>query len=80
MITKTITVEIPEKVTGLESYNLDSDVKWMTVKDEDIFIKGRIIGGCFDIISELAGTNYSSLDQLLSLDKHLHTFHNYFVL
>ena len=47
-----------EKVTGLESYNLDSDVKWMTVKDEDIFIRGRIIGGCLDIISELSGTKY----------------------
>ena len=47
-----------EKVTGLESYNLDSDVKWMTVKDEDIFIRGRIIGGCLDVISELSGTKY----------------------
>lgn len=53
----------PEKVTGLESYNLDSDVKWMTVNDEDIFIKGRIIGGCFDIISDLAGTKYDGINE-----------------
>lgn len=52
-----------EKVTGLESYNLDSDVKWMTVKDEDIFIRGRIIGGCFDIISDLAGTKYDGINE-----------------
>ena len=51
----------PEKVTGLESYNLDSDVRWMTVNDEDVFIKGRIIGGCFDIISDLAGTKYDGI-------------------
>ena len=52
----------PEKVTGLESYNLDSDVRWMTVNDEDVFIKGRIIGGCFDIISDLAGTKYDGIN------------------
>ena len=52
-----------DKVTGLESYNLDSDVKWMTVKDEDIFIRGRIIGGCFDIISDLAGTKYDGINE-----------------
>ena len=53
----------PEKVTGLESYNLDTDVKWMTVNDEDVFIKGRIIGGCFDIISDLAGTKYDGINE-----------------
>lgn len=53
----------PEKVTGLESYNLDSNVRWMTVNDEDVFIKGRIIGGCFDIISDLAGTKYDGINE-----------------
>lgn len=50
--------EYIKKETGLEGYNLDKEVIWKTLNNEDINIKGRIIGGCLDIISELSGTKY----------------------
>ena len=46
--------EYIKKETGLEGYNLDKEVIWKTLNNEDINIKGRIIGGCLDIISELS--------------------------
>lgn len=53
----------PEKVTGLEGYNLTKKVYWNTLNNEPISLKGRIIGGCFDLISELAGTKYDGIDE-----------------
>lgn len=51
--------EVPiERVTGLECSNLTEKVYWKTLDNKEVNIKGRIIGGCFDIISELAGTKY----------------------
>lgn len=52
-----------ETVTGLEGYNLTEKVYWHTLDDEPVTIKGRIIGGCFDIISELAGTKYDGINE-----------------
>ena len=49
--------------TGLESYNLKKRVKWKTLNDKDIKLKGRIIGGCFDIIAELIGTKYDGMKE-----------------
>ena len=49
--------------TGLESYNLKKRVKWKTLNDKDIKLKGRIIGGCIDIISELIGTKYDGMKE-----------------
>ncbi|MBP3597330.1 MAG: LD-carboxypeptidase [Clostridia bacterium] len=50
-----------ERVTGLEGYNLTEDVVWKVLDNNSVKIKGRIIGGCFDIISELAGTKYDGM-------------------
>lgn len=47
-----------KKVTGLEGYNLTDKVIWKTLGNKEINLKGRIIGGCIDIIAELAGTKY----------------------
>ena len=47
-----------EKVTGLEGYNLTEKVCWKTLSGKEEKISGRIIGGCLDIIAELAGTKY----------------------
>ena len=47
-----------EKVNGLEPYNLTKKVEWKTLDNKNVSIEGRIIGGCFDIISELIGTKY----------------------
>lgn len=44
--------------TGLEGYNFTDKVEWKTLDNKPVSIKGRIIGGCLDIISELVGTKY----------------------
>lgn len=54
-----------EKITGLEGSNLTEKVYWNILKGKKVDIKGRIIGGCFDIISELAGTRYDGIDRFL---------------
>ena len=54
--------EYVEKKTGLENYNLTEKVFWKTLDDEPVTIKGRIIGGCFDVISTLAGTKYDGIN------------------
>ena len=50
--------ERAEKVTGLEGYNLTEKVQWESIDEKPAQVKGRIIAGCIDIISELAGTKY----------------------
>lgn len=53
-----------ERVTGLEGYNLDSKVCWKTLDNKETMVKGRIIGGCLDIIAqELVGTKYDGINQ-----------------
>lgn len=54
--------EYIEKKTGLENYNLTEKVYWNTLDSKPVSIKGRIIGGCFDIISTLAGTKYDGIN------------------
>ena len=56
-------VERPEKVTGLEGLNLTEKVCWKTLDNKKAEFTGRIIGGCFDIIAELAGTKYDGIDK-----------------
>lgn len=51
-----------EKITGLENYNLTEKVYWHTLDNNNVTLNGRIIGGCLDIISELAGTKYDGID------------------
>ena len=55
--------ERPKTVTGLEPFNLRKRVKWKTLDGKDTEFKGRIIGGCFDIISELIGTKYDGMKE-----------------
>ena len=50
-----------EKITGTEYFNLTEPVYWNTLDEKEVHIEGRIIGGCFDIISELAGTKYDGM-------------------
>ena len=52
-----------ERVTGLEGLNLTDKVYWKTLNDKKVEFKGRIIGGCLDIIAELAGTKYDGIDK-----------------
>ena len=53
--------EHSEYMTGLESYKLDTKNVWKTLDGEDVRFSGRLIGGCMDIISELAGTKYDGM-------------------
>jgi len=55
--------ERPQTITGLEGYNLTEKVCWKTLDDKPVFARGRIIGGCFDIIAELAGTKYDGINE-----------------
>ena len=50
--------ESGETVTGLEGYNFTNKVEWKILHGKNANFKGRIIGGCIDIITELAGTKY----------------------
>lgn len=53
-------------VTGLEGYNLTEDVKWHNLNGEkEIVIKGRIIGGCLDLLNELFGTKYDKTKEFI---------------
>lgn len=52
-----------EKVTGLETYNLTAKVYWQTLDGQPVSLTGRIIGGCLDLISELAGTKYDGINE-----------------
>lgn len=54
--------EYIEKKTGLENYNLTEKVYWNTLDNKPVTIKGRIIGGCFDLISSIAGTKYDGIN------------------
>ena len=55
--------EYQNKITGLEYYNLTKKVQWKTLDNKEVKITGRIIGGCFDIIAELAGTKYDGIKE-----------------
>lgn len=54
-----------EKVTGLEGYNLTKNVYWKNLKNEDIEVEGRIIGGCIDLIDALIGTKYDATREFI---------------
>ena len=51
------------KITGLEYYNLTEEVYWHTLDNNNVSVTGRIIGGCLDIIIELAGTKYDGINE-----------------
>lgn len=55
--------EYREQVTGLEGYHLTEKVEWKSLDGKEVDIKGRILGGCFDIISDLMGTKYDGMKE-----------------
>ena len=50
-----------EKITGLEGYNYTDKVVWKTLDNKPADMRGRIIGGCLDLIAELCGTKYDGV-------------------
>ncbi len=50
-----------DKVTGLEGYQLDEETRWVNARGESrIEMSGRLIGGCLDVLLNLAGTKYDA--------------------
>ena len=53
-----------EKVTGLETFDLTKPVEWKNIypgKDgngDELIMKGRLLGGCLDVLLNLIGTKY----------------------
>lgn len=43
-------------------FHLTEKTEWKTVSGEEISIKGRLLGGCIDIIRHLVGTPYGRVD------------------
>lgn len=54
-----------ENIIGNENYNLDTEVKWENLNNENINITGRMIGGCLDILSELFGTRFDKTKEFI---------------
>ena len=62
--------ELSERVTGLEGYTCDTPVRWKiderTLKKQDsVEIKGRLIGGCLDVLIFLEGTRYDGTPEFI---------------
>ncbi len=53
-----------EKVTGLEGFDLSEPVEWKNIfpgkegNREELVLKGRLLGGCLDVLLNLIGTKY----------------------
>ena len=57
--------ERQEYITGLEGYNLTKKVSYKSLTEEEITVKGRMIGGCLDILTELFGTRFDKTKDFL---------------
>ena len=48
-----------DRITGLEGYYKDMPVCWKNLRgEEELKIKGRLIGGCLDVLLNITGTRY----------------------
>lgn len=51
-----------DKVTGLEGFQEDKPVEWkLAGTASEITIKGRLLGGCLDVLLDLVGTSYEDV-------------------
>ncbi len=50
-----------DRVTGLEGYQADKAVCWRNITgEEELNLSGRLLGGCLDVLLNLAGTKYDN--------------------
>lgn len=64
--TKCEKAEWSERVDPFEEYKLEEKVEWKNLKDEKkIELRGRAIGGCFDVIVNLIGTKYDKVKEYI---------------
>lgn len=55
-----------EKVTGYEGYLTDKKVNWRNGRgEEEIMLKGRLLGGCLDVLLYLVGTKYDKTKEFI---------------
>ena len=58
--------EYTNYIVGDETYNLTETVYWKFLNEKnEINIKGRIIGGCLDIINDLFGTRFDKTKEFI---------------
>lgn len=50
--------EREEKNTGLEGPNYTGKTEWKILNGDEVHVKGRCLAGCYDLITEIAGTKY----------------------
>ena len=51
--------------TNYEVYNLDTKVQWKCINHDNINIKGRLIGGCLDVLLNIIGTKFDKTTNFL---------------
>lgn len=55
-----------EKVTGYEGFLLEKEVTWRNARNEDkLRMKGRLLGGCLDVLLNLVGTKYDKTKEFI---------------
>ncbi|WP_342561547.1 S66 peptidase family protein [Paenibacillus sp. FSL R7-0345] len=42
-------------------FNLNTPTRWKSVPDQDVLLKGRLLGGCIDVIRHIIGTPYGDV-------------------
>lgn len=58
--------KIAESITGLEPYHLNTQVEWKSLNGENqITLKGRMIGGCIDVLLSLVGTKFDCVTEFI---------------
>ena len=54
-----------DRETGLEGYQEDAPVRWNCITGEEAVIRGRLLGGCLDVLLNIAGTRYDGTLEFL---------------
>lgn len=54
-----------ERITGLEGYNLDSDVIVKCENGNGTEFSGRLLGGCLDVLVYIQGTKYDNTEAFI---------------
>lgn len=56
-----------KKVTGREEFELHKEVHWRNISNssEEVVMKGRMLGGCLDVLLNLVGTKYDKTKEFV---------------
>ncbi|MBQ6135392.1 MAG: LD-carboxypeptidase [Bacilli bacterium] len=52
-----------EETEKLDNHIYNQTVYWKTIDQKEVNMTGRIIGGCLDVLDELAGTSYDGIEE-----------------